>query len=59
MNESIYLNFDKVLSYNAFLTMLIADRGVGKTFGAKTYCINHYLKKRNPSLDVSPKKSVT
>ena len=45
MNESIYLNFDKVLSYNAFLTMLIADRGVGKTFGAKTYCINHYLKK--------------
>ena len=45
IDESIYLNFDKVLSFNAFLTMLIADRGIGKTFGAKKYCINHYLKK--------------
>ena len=45
VDESIYLNFDKVLSYNAFLTFLIADRGIGKTFGAKKYCINHYIKK--------------
>ena len=37
MDESIYLNFDKVLSFNAFLTMLIADRGVGKTYGAKKH----------------------
>ena len=46
IDESIYLNFDKVLSFNAFLTMLIADRGIGKTFGAKKYCINHYIKKK-------------
>lgn len=45
IDESIYLNFDKVLSYNAFLTMLIADRGIGKTFGAKKYCIKHFIKK--------------
>ena len=45
IDKSIYINFDKVLSYNAFLTMLISDRGVGKTYGAKKYCINHYIKK--------------
>ena len=46
MDESIYLNFDRVLSYNAFLTFLIADRGIGKTFGGKQYCIKHYIKKK-------------
>lgn len=45
IDKSIFLNFDKVLSYNAFLTMLIAERGIGKTYGSKNFCISHYLKK--------------
>lgn len=45
VDKSIYLNFDKVLSFNAFLTMLIADRGIGKTYGAKKYCVKHFKKK--------------
>ena len=46
IDESIYLDINRVLSYNAFLTMLIADRGIGKTFGSKKYCINHFIKKK-------------
>lgn len=42
---SIFYNYDKVLSYNAFLNIIIGERGVGKTYGAKKYVINRWLKK--------------
>lgn len=45
MNDNIYFNYDKALSYNCLLTIIIGERGCGKTFGAKDYCINHYKKK--------------
>lgn len=41
----MYYNYSKVLSYNAMFNFIIGERGVGKTFGAKQYCINRYLKK--------------
>lgn len=44
--NNIFYNFDKVLSYNALLSIIIGERGVGKTFGAKEYCISHYKKKK-------------
>lgn len=43
--ENIFYSYDKILSYNAFLNILIGERGVGKTYGAKKYVINRFLKK--------------
>lgn len=45
-DSNIFYNYDKVLSYNAFLNIIIGERGVGKTYGAKKYSINRWLKKR-------------
>lgn len=43
----MYYNFNKLLSYgDAYLYFVIGERGVGKTYGAKDYCINHYKKKK-------------
>ena len=46
MNNTIFLDFNKILSYGSLVTVVIAERGVGKTYGAKKHCINHYIKKR-------------
>lgn len=42
--ENIYLDFNKILSYSSLLKIIIAERGVGKSFGAKDYTIKHYRK---------------
>ena len=44
MNNEIWFNYHKVLSYNALINVLIGERGVGKTFGFKEYAINHFKK---------------
>lgn len=44
MNSSIFYNYDKLLSYNALLNLIVGERGVGKTYGAKKYVINRYKK---------------
>ena len=44
MNNDIYYNFDKLFSYNFLLAFVIADRGCGKTFGAKVSMIKRFLK---------------
>ena len=45
MDNSIYFNYDRVISYNAFLNFLIGSRGVGKTFGASEFVIRQFIKK--------------
>lgn len=45
MNIPIYLDFSKILSFNALLSFVVAERGVGKSYGAKTYVANHFIKK--------------
>lgn len=45
IDESIYLNFNKPLSYNAFLSFIITERGLGKSYGAKKFVAKHFLKK--------------
>ena len=40
----MYYDYNKVLSYNAMFNFIIGERGVGKTFGAKKFCINRFLK---------------
>lgn len=45
MNENIWLDFNKILSYGALLNFVVAERGVGKSYGAKKYIVNHFKKK--------------
>ena len=46
MNESIYYNYNRIISYNAFLNILIGERGVGKTFGASEFVTKEFIKKK-------------
>lgn len=43
----MFYDYSKLISYNALLNFVIGERGVGKTFGAKKYVINDYLKNGN------------
>ena len=45
MNDNIFYNYDRVISYNAFLNFLIGERGVGKTFGASEFVTRQFIKK--------------
>ena len=40
-----FYDYDKILSYNVPINILIGERGVGKTYGMKDYLIRRYLKK--------------
>lgn len=42
--QDIWLNFNKILSYGSFITFVLAERGVGKTYGAKKFIVNHFKK---------------
>lgn len=41
-----YYDYNRVLSYNCPVNVLIGERGVGKSYGAKQYVINQYKKKK-------------
>lgn len=43
-NDNIFMDFNKILSYNCFLNFIIGERGVGKSYGAKKYLFKHFLK---------------
>ena len=40
----MYFELQPVLSYNALISFIIGERGCGKTFTTKKFCINDYLK---------------
>ena len=42
--EVMYCDFNKILSYNAFINFLHGERGVGKTYGASKFVIKQFLK---------------
>lgn len=44
---SKYYDISELLSYNKILNFIIGQRGGGKTFNAKKWCINDFLKKEN------------
>ena len=44
MENSIFLDFNKILSYGSFLTFVLAERGVGKSYGSKKFIVNHFKK---------------
>ena len=41
----MYFSYTKILSYNALLNFIVAERGVGKTFGATELVTNAFIKK--------------
>ena len=45
-DKDIYLDFNKPLSYNALLSFIITERGLGKSYGSKKYVAKHFIKKK-------------
>lgn len=43
----MYYNYDKLISYNALFNFVIGERGVGKSFGAKSFVIKDFLNNGN------------
>lgn len=41
----MWYSYDRVLSYNAMVNMIIGERGVGKSYNLKVYLLNRYKKK--------------
>ena len=46
MEENVYYNYDRIISYNALLNILIGERGVGKTFGASKLVTSDFIKRK-------------
>lgn len=40
----MFWDIQKSLSYNALFNFIVGNRGGGKTYGAKKYAVNHFLK---------------
>lgn len=57
MDNSIYYSIDNVLSYNALLNFIIGERGVGKSYSAKKYVTNHFIKKHKQFVYIRRYKS--
>ena len=53
----MYFELQPVLSYNALLNFIVAERGVGKTFSTKKFCINDFLKNGNQFVYIRRYKS--
>ena len=45
MDSSIYYNYDRIISYDALLNILIGERGVGKTYGASKLVVKDFIKR--------------
>ena len=45
MDKSIYYNPERIISFNALLNLIIGERGVGKTYGFKTFVVKRFLNK--------------
>lgn len=43
----MYYTLDKLLSYNALLNFVIGERGCGKSFSSKCFCINDFINNGN------------
>ena len=45
-----FYDYNKILSYNVPINILVGERGVGKTYGIKDYVIRRYIKKKEKFL---------
>ena len=46
MEKNIYYNYNRIISYNALLNILIGSRGVGKTYGASKLVVKDFIKRK-------------
>lgn len=46
-NVMSYYDYHKIISYNCPLNILIGERGVGKSYGAKKYVIKKFVKDKS------------
>jgi len=44
-NSNIFIDYEKILSFNRLFYLIMTIRGTGKTFGAKKLAISRFLKK--------------
>lgn len=47
MDKEFYYNYNRIISYNSLLNILIGPRGIGKTFGATDFVVSQFLKKKD------------
>ena len=45
IDNSIFLDINKPLSYNALLSFIITERGLGKSYGSKKFVAKRFIKK--------------
>jgi len=45
VDKSIFYSPERIVSFNALLNLIIGERGVGKTYGFKTFAIKRFLNK--------------
>lgn len=57
MDSNIYYSINDILSYNALLNFIIGERGVGKSYSAKKYVTNHFIKKHKQFVYIRRYKS--
>lgn len=43
----MYYSYQKILSYGAYMSIIVGGRGFGKSYGAKKLCIEDYIKNKN------------
>lgn len=47
MNNKDWLDYNKIFSFNAFLNMIITERGIGKTYGISKFVVDDFIKHKN------------
>ena len=45
LNDGIHYNWEKTLSYNADITMVVGAPNKGKTYGLRAYALNAAIKR--------------
>lgn len=52
LNDGVHYNWEKTLSYNADITMVVGAPNKGKTFGLRSYALNRALKRGGRFVEV-------
>ena len=47
MKNDFWIDYDKILSYNALINMIVTERGFGKSYGMAKFVTKDYLKHNN------------
>ena len=53
----MWIDLSKIISYNALLNFIVAERGVGKTFGATEFVTRQFINKKDEFVYIRRYKS--